>query len=126
MTTPQTRKRTPRDPRLVALPDEFLLCRADRHDLPPLSQPTEAQRWRYPDAKVIELWYECRRCGSVQVRKINEADGSLYRPTGYRYTDGYLTRSDEGRGSRILPAAARLEAVRRWLTANPLPVTAHG
>ena len=116
--------KSPRDPRLVKLSDEFLEYRVNRHDIPSL--PDHAQRWRYHDAEVLETHRECRRCGSVQIRQINEWDGSLYRPTSYVYSDGYLVTNPEGVEGPTPRAASRLEHVRRFLERNPLPIKRHG
>lgn len=114
----------PRDPRLVALPDNYLTCRVDRHELPTF--PDEAQRWRYPDAEVLETRRTCVRCGSTEVRMVNEWDGTLYRPTRYEYAEGYLVVNPEGVEGPTPRRASRLEHVRRFLERNPLPIKRHG
>ena len=121
------RTKTPADPRLVDYPDELLFCRVDRHDLPPIYQPDAAQRWRYPDEDVLETERVCRRCGTVEIRQTREYDGTLYKPTKYRYPPGYKLPSVEGMsGDRVSPAAARLEGVRRYLKRNPIRIKRHG
>jgi hypothetical protein len=111
-----------RDARLIAMPDNFLDCRQDRHAL--LGQ-SDVQRWRYRDADVIERRVACARCGSVQIRQVVESSrqfeaGSLYKPTTYEYVTGYLNPMP-GTG-RIPNNAVRLEAARRFLDRNPLPI----
>jgi len=117
----QRRRRTPRDPRFADYPDDFLACRVDRHDLPGIMTPDEAQRWRYPDADVLATRRKCRRCGAVEVRLTNELDGTLYRPTRYDYPEGYLLRAPEGVEGPTPRPVARLEQVRRFLDRNPTP-----
>lgn len=121
--TPIRRPKTPRDPRLVALSDEFLQCR-NQHDLPAL--PDEAVRWRYPEADVLETSTQCRRCKSVQKRQVNELNGELFRPTSWRYSDGYLLVNPEGVEGPTPRSASRLELVRRFLERNPIPIKRHG
>jgi hypothetical protein len=119
MTDSPRRKRTPRDPRLVELSDEFLTCRVDRHFLPAL--PDEAFRWRFRDSRnrivadVLETRRKCQRCGSVEIRMVDEGDGSLWRPTRYEYVRGYQVVNPEGMTGPTPRAASRLEHTRRYL-----------
>jgi hypothetical protein len=117
--------RTPRDPRFADYPDTFLVCRSDRHDLPSILTPDEVIRWRYPDADVLERRRRCRRCGSVQVMKTNEADGSIYQPTRFEYEDGYTVIATEEEPGPVPRSRARLEQVRRFLDNNPIPQQRH-
>ena len=119
------RPKLPRDSRLVEMPDPFLNCRVDRHRL---TGEVTMQRWSYPDAETIERRITCVSCGSIQVREIvtypftlDLDAGQLYRPTRYDYSDGYLN-PEPGTG-RIPTNAVRLEAARRWMDVNPLPLT---
>ena len=121
------RTRTPRDPRLQAMPDNFLDCRADRHG--PFAAPT-VKRTRYTRTGVDVMTTEraCLSCGSVQIRQIveystniNYAAGSLYKATTYEYAKGYLN-PQPGTG-QIPKPVVRLEAARRWLDAHPTPIT---
>lgn len=111
----QRRKRTPRDQRLVALPDPFLECRINRHDL---TGKVEYQRWRYNDDDTLESRTTCARCGTVQIREVSETTGDIYRPTRYEYATGYLVRLMEGE-ERVTRSAVRLESVRRILERLP-------
>lgn len=99
------------------MPDEFLECREDRHDCP--SSGATRQRIRYPDWDVVETRTPCVRCGSIRIRVVIEQSGELYQPTRYDYSEGYL--SPEPGSGRIPISAVRLESIRRWLRANPLP-----
>lgn len=109
--------RTPDDPRVVKMTDDVLECREDRHVY--RSSTAKRQRYRYPDADVVEVRQPCERCGTIRIRSIREQDGELYRPTRYEYADGYLS-PQPGTG-RIPVAAVRREHIRRWLRAHPTP-----
>lgn len=121
MTEAVRRTRAASDPRLKDYPDEFLNCRADRHELPGISTPDNAERWRYSDAYVLVTERICRRCGCIEVRQIDEWDGSLYKATRYKYPAGYKV-AGQGPGDRITSAAGRLEVVKRFLKANKIPI----
>jgi hypothetical protein len=127
---PATRRtRTPRDERLVKLPDNYLECRVDRHQL---DGEVAYQRWRYRDADTLEKRSTCSRCGTVQIREVVEwgragvEAGALYRPTRYDYAAGYLLHLQEGE-DRITRYAVRLEDVRRILERMPdIPIIRRG
>lgn len=114
---PMAARRTPDDPRLAKMPDDFLECREDRHDCP--SSGAKRQRIRYPDSDVVETRTPCVRCGSIRIKVVVEQTGELYQPTRYDYAEGYL--SPEPGTGRIPLAAVRRESIRRWLRDNPLP-----
>jgi hypothetical protein len=121
MTSTTTRRRD-RDPRLVALSDDFLECR-ERHDW---NGDRRVRRYRYPDKTLtVEVSTQCTRCDSTQVREIVTGPargplplGTLYRQTRIDYAPGYLVKLEEGE-ERLPKASFRLEGVRRWLDANP-------
>ena len=116
------RTRVASDPRLKAYPDEFLNCRADRHELPGISTPDGVERWRFAvDLYVLVLRRVCRRCGTVEVRQIDEYDGTFYRPTKYVYPAGYKVQGQSS-GDRVSAAASRLEVVKRYLKLNKIAV----
>jgi hypothetical protein len=64
-----------------------------------------------------------RRCGTVEIRQTSEWNGTLYKPTKYRYPKGYKLPSAAGMpGDRVSSAAARLEGVHRFLKRNPIRI----
>lgn len=115
-----------RDPRLVALSDDLLECR-ERH--PWDDARAHVQRYRYSDGTyTVETSRPCARCGSIQFREIvtysrrgGVEPGAFYRRTWIDYSSGYLIKLKEGE-ERLPRSTFRLERVRRWLDANPLPV----
>lgn len=121
MTKTVRRTRAASDPRLKDYPDEFLNCRADRHELPGISTPDHAERWRFPDAYVLVTERICRRCGCTEIRQIDEWDGSLYRSTRYKYPAGYKVEGQKS-GDRVSAASSRLEVVKRFLKHNKIPL----
>jgi hypothetical protein len=120
-----TTTRRQRDPRLKALPDVYLECR-DRHDW---NGEREVRRWRYPSKVLtVEIATRCTRCSSKQIREIVVGRprggpdlGALYRKTWIDYAKGYTIKLEEGE-DRLPKAAFRLEHVRRYLDANPVPI----
>jgi hypothetical protein len=67
-----------------------------------------------------------RRCGTVEIRQTSEWNGTLYKPTKYRYPKGYKLPSAAGMpGDRVSSAAARLEGVHRFLKRNPIRIKRH-
>lgn len=118
--TTTTRRR--RDPRLVALTDDFLECR-ERHNW---NGKRRVRRWRYPDRTMtVEVATECTRRGSTQFREIVTGPargpieaGTLYRQSWIDYAPGYLVKLQEGE-DRLPKSRFRLEGVQRWLDLNP-------
>jgi hypothetical protein len=124
-TVKAARIRTPRDPRLVKLRDDYLSCRVNRHALD--EWPEEAQRWRFyqtgrkDPVDVLEMRWMCRRCQSTLIVRMREDSGLAWRPSRYQYVADYKVKNPEGVSGPVPRQSSKLEWARRFLERNPLP-----